>query len=82
MKGSNSRKEGNSGKEIQLGNIVTSRGTESSIGSLRTVKNRGVIKLPKIEFHSFEGNKPIEWIRKTNTYFEIHKIPEKQKVYY
>ena len=38
------------------------------------------VRLPKLEFPSFDGSKPRNWIRKCERYFTVFAIPEYQKV--
>ena len=38
------------------------------------------VKLPKLDFPSFDGSNSREWVTKARMYFELHQIPEAKKL--
>ena len=55
------------------------RGFDSIIGSNQGWSTRG-IQLPKINMRKFDGKDPLTWIFQMEQFFDIHQVPNLQKV--
>jgi hypothetical protein len=55
------------------------RGFDSNTGSNQGWFPRG-IQLPKIEMRKFDGKDPITWIFQMEHFFDLHQVPNLQKV--
>ena len=38
------------------------------------------IFFPKVDMHKFDGKDPLTWINKMENFFEVHQIPDGQKI--
>ena len=57
----------------------TPGGFDSNIGSNQGGFPRG-IQLPKIDMRKFDGKDPITWIFQMEKFFDLHQVPNLQKV--
>ena len=57
----------------------TPRGFDSKIGSTQGWFPRG-IQLPSINMRKFDGKDPITWILQMEQFFDLHQVPNLQKV--
>ena len=48
-------------------------------GKYEKVEGRGGAKLPRMDFPSFDGTNPREWVRRANKHFQIHGVEEELK---
>ena len=55
------------------------RGIDSNMGSNQGWSPRG-LQLPKIDMRKFDGKDPITWIFQMEQFFDIHQVPDLQKV--
>ena len=55
------------------------RGFDSNMGSNQGWSPRG-LQLPKIDMRKFDGKDPITWIFQMEQFFDIHQVPNIQKV--
>ena len=65
--------------EIPSMNKHDIRGTDSNMGSNQGWSPRG-LQLPKIDMKKFDGKDPITWIFQMQKFFDIHQVPNLQKV--
>ena len=65
--------------EIPSMNKHDIRGIDSNMGSNQGWFPRG-LQLPKIDMRKFDGKDPITWIFQMEQFFDIHQVPNLQKV--
>ena len=53
---------------------------EPTVGDKPVVEKRRGFLVPKLELPIFEGTKPRWWLRRCEKLFEIHQVPENQRV--
>ncbi|KAL3520784.1 hypothetical protein ACH5RR_018933 [Cinchona calisaya] len=59
---------------------VGSKGGETSKANRNNSKGRREVKIPKIDFPTFKGENPREWIKKVERFFQLLVVDENQMV--
>nr|XP_027099159.1 uncharacterized protein LOC113718454 [Coffea arabica] len=67
------------GKEVVGGSSERETRVEITTDTTERMGNRGGTRLPKMDFPTFDGGNPREWVRRANKYFQIHGVEEGMK---